>query len=214
MTHVLNQRRVSVRGISEGKYGTFSHRRVRLFKHDLRVWQCQARAHFILIRIVVYLFRCPIVLRSRCRHRVRVLVRHEGDEEALGGLSALLQLLDLSQFYLSIKDGLVSLAFQILNLLAERLALRLRLHFLLHQLVQIFVLLIDLVQVLVPQAELLDLLSHFLLDWVVVDLQLHDGLVVLQGFHDQLTTFVLDQVVTDAQTGQRRERASDHVQEL
>jgi hypothetical protein len=58
------------------------------------------------------------------------------------------------------------------------------------------------------------LLGNFLFDWIVVDLQLHDGLVLFESIPDELTASILDNVVANAQGAQCSEGAPDHSQEL
>lgn len=98
------------------------------------------------------------------------LLRHKGHEETLRRLATLLLLLDFGQFDLRIEDSLISLLLQLLNFPSQRLPLRLRFLFLLHQLIQVLVLLVYLVEILVPETQLLNLLGNLLLDRIVIDL--------------------------------------------
>lgn len=85
------------------------------------------------------------------------------------------------EIILRLIDGLISLAFEVMDLILEHCSLILVLFLLLSKLVDILVLLIDLIKLVVSLAQ-----SHYLLEavwfnWVVINMDLRDRLVFFQS---------------------------------
>ena len=82
------------------------------------------------------------------------------------------------------------------------------------KLINVFVFLINFVQLVVSLADLHDLLDAVGLDWVVVDVDFGDRLVLLQCILDPLCRPGLNKIVSKAESLDRREWTLNHLQEL
>ena len=85
---------------------------------------------------------------------------------------------------------------------------------LLSELVDILVFLVDFVKLVISFAKAHDRLHALSFQWVVVDLDLDDGLVLLEGILDHLTRLGLDKVVSEAEALDCGEWALDHLNEF
>jgi hypothetical protein len=113
-----------------------------------------------------------------------------------------------------LSNRLVCLLLELVNFGVQKLLLGLSLLLELSQLDHILVFQVQLVKLSVSDAQFLNGFENLLLDWVVLQVDLCDGLVGLEGILDLLTRLVSNQIVPHVQSLQRGEFALEHFQEV
>lgn len=126
----------------------------------------------------------------------------------------MLHSLDIAELLLRLFYALIGLSLELLNLTEESLPLSFGVEFLLGELVNIFVFLVNLVQVEVARADFVDGFNDVLLHRVVVERNFCYFLVYLYSFKDLLSHPLLDQVVAQTQDLQSGELALEHFEEI
>lgn len=109
-------------------------------------------------------------------HTLLALDEHSGLRLLTDG-SVVLELFHIKKHFIYFLDSLVRLLFKVVDLCAQSLSLRRRSCALFPKDCDVLVLFFDGIQGLITLANLLDLVGHLLLNWIVIDSQLDDGLV-------------------------------------
>lgn len=115
---------------------------------------------------------------------------------------------------MGLTDRDVSILFEIFDFGIESACLSLGVPLLLEENMDVFILLVYLIQLKVSSANLLDLLDHMLLDRIVVEKNFCDGLIDFEGVFEVFAYFSSEEIVAEAQTLEGCEWTLYHVIEF
>lgn len=121
---------------------------------------------------------------------------------------------NFSELSSGLPDGDISLHLEIFNFSIERTRLSLGVSLLFQKIIDVFILLVDLIELEVSLANLFDLLDHVLFNWVVVEENFCDGLVDFEGIFKVFANFSSEKIVAEAQTLKGCVWTLNHVEEF